>query len=152
MKQQLFVTIDAVSEVPEGSSVRVHSGEKILLRRDNDRFGRIAELFASALALSQRHPWPVQVIRSPDGSIETARAATRARILGISEEPDGSCRVGFAFIPTVKQLRPEHPEFARLEETLLAAAATGQEVFYTEVAGSESVLDDVALASADKDV
>jgi hypothetical protein len=152
MKRQLFVTADAVSEVPEGLWVRAHGGEKILLRRDNGRFGRIAELFESALALSQRRPWPVWVTRAPDGSIETARAATRTHVLGISEEPDGSCRVGFAFVPTVKQLRPEHPEFARLEETLLEAAATGQDVFYTEAAGSESVLDDVALASGDKGV
>ena len=67
-------------------------------------------------------------------------------ILGISEEPDGSCRVGFAFIPTVKLLRPDHLDFERLKETLLAAATTRHDVFYTEVAGSEGVLDDVALA------
>jgi len=152
MRKQLFVTIDAVSEVPGGLCVRVNGGEKILLRRDNDRFGRIAELFEIALSLSKRRPWPVWGVRSPDGSIETARGATRTRILGISEEPDGSCRVGFAFIPTVKQLRPEHPDFARLKETLLAAAASGQDVLYTEVAGSESLLDDVALASVDHDV
>jgi hypothetical protein len=152
MRKQHFVTIDAMSEVPEGVCVRVHGGDKILLRRDNDRCLRIAELFEVALSLSKRRPWPVWVIRSPDGSIETARGATRTRILGFSEEADGSCRVGFAFIPTVKHLRAEHPDFARLKETLLAAVATGHDVFYTEVASSESELDDVALASVDNDV
>ena len=80
--------------------------------------------FEIALALSQRRPWPVWVVRSPEGGIEVARPATRSRILGISEEPDGSCRVGFAFIPTVKLLRPDHPDFERLKETLIAAATT----------------------------
>ena len=146
MRKPIFVAIASVSEVPEGLCVRIHEGEPLLLRRHHECFGPIAEQFEIALALSQRRPWPVWVVQSPEGGIEVARPATRSRILGISEEPDGSCRVGFAFIPTVKLLRPDHPDFERLKETLLAAATTRHDVFYTEVAASQGVLDEVALA------
>jgi len=146
MKTEHFATIDAISETSEGLNVRFRGGASGFLASNHEPYANTRELFQSTQALSNRCPWPVWVVVAADGLIVKARTAMRTRVIGISEEPDGSCRVGMAFTPTVKLLRPDHPDFERLKETLLAAATTRHDVFDTEMAGSQGVLDDVALA------
>jgi hypothetical protein len=145
MTIERFCTISEVSEVPEGLRIQDHDGQTGLLCRDNPRFARIEDILRSAYEMSV--PWPVRIARSDDGVIVDAWVAWAARPIYIEDlAAETECVVYFSLQNEPKMVKHDHPDYARMLETLMEAAASKRDVFYFVQPGEKGILADVCLA------
>jgi hypothetical protein len=145
MTTEDFFTIRELTEVPEGLRIEHHDGQTSLLRRDNERYARFAELLRRTKRLGDR--WPVRIARSEDGVIVNARVAFPGRPIYIEDVvgPD-QCTVCFHLESTPKKVRHDNPNYPRLLEMLMLATAEERDVFYCLQPGEDNVLADACLA------
>ncbi len=145
MTTESFCIIHDLGEVPEGVRIRDRHGQISLLRRDNVRYARIEELLRSSYEMSV--PWPVRIARSADGVIVNAWVAWPGRPICISDVvgPE-QCTVCFYLESSPKQVTHDNPNYPRMLEILMLAAAEERDVFYSLQPGQDTVLADVAFA------
>jgi hypothetical protein len=145
MTTESFCTIREIAEVPEGLRITDHDGQTSLLRRDNERYTRIAEIVERAHRMSVR--WPVRIARSHDGVIVNAWIAWAGRPVYVEDlESATACEVCFSLQNEHKWVKHDHPEFERLLGTLMDATAEKRDVYYYEQPGEKNILVDVCFA------
>ena len=138
-------TIRELSEVPEGLRITDHDGQISFLRRENERYARIEELLRRAHRMSVR--WPVRIARSSDGVIVNAWVAWAGRPIYVEDlVSETACKACFLLQNDPKWVKHDHPDFQRLLETLMYAAAEKRSVFYFEQPGEKDFLVDVCFA------
>jgi hypothetical protein len=147
MTTESFCTINELTEVPEGLRIEHHDGQTSLLRRENQRYARIEGLLRRAHRRGAR--WPVRIARTPDGVIENAWPAWPGRPIYVDDVvgPD-ECTVCFRLESRPKRVKHDNPNYPRMLETLMLAAAEKRDVFYFIQPGEDIVLADVCLADA----
>jgi hypothetical protein len=145
MITESFCTIRELSEVPNGLRIQHHDGQTSLLRRDNERYARIGEILRNAYEMTV--PWPVRIARSSDGILVNAWQAWAGRPFTVVDYAAAdACVVYFLLHIPPKMVKHDHPDFMRLLETLMIAAAEKRDIFYFETPGERDYLDDVCLA------
>jgi hypothetical protein len=145
MTTERFCTICEIAEVPEGLRITEYTGETSLLRRDNERYGRIEEVLRNAHETSVR--WPVRIARSSDGVIMNAWVAWAGRPIHVVDlESETACRVCFLLQSEHKFIKHDHPDFQRLLETLMDATVEKRSVYYFMQPGETNILLDVCFA------
>jgi hypothetical protein len=147
MTTESFLTIESLVETSEGLLVQFKSGERGRLVRANPRYERIRELFRLDQSFGGRLPWPVRVVRSPEGVIENAWPAWRGRPIYVDDVvgPD-QCTVCFSLESSPKKVKHDNPNYPRMLETLMLATVEKRDVFYYLEPGEEVVLADVCYA------
>jgi hypothetical protein len=89
----------------------------------------------------------VRIARSADGVIVNAWPAWGGRPVYVEDlVSETACTVCFSLLPTPKRVHHDHPDFQRLLETLMLAAAEQRDVFCYEKPGESNFLEDVCFA------
>jgi hypothetical protein len=147
MTTESFCTIRDLTEAPEGLRIEHHNGQTSLLRRDNQRYAWIEDLLQRTLRLSSRAPWPVRIVRTPEGVIENAWPAWPGRPIYVDDVvgPD-ECTVCFYLENGPKQVKHNNPNYPRMLETLMQATVEKRRVFYFLQPGEDKVVADVCFA------
>jgi hypothetical protein len=146
MTTESFITIRELSEAPEGLWIQHRDGQTSLLRKDNERHGRIAHILRLAHEMSV--PWPVRIARSAEGVIVNAWHAWGGRPIYVDdvEGPD-QCTVCFHLENGPKKVKHDNPNYPRILETLMYATIEKRDVYYFLEPGEDTVLADVCLAT-----